>query len=65
MSFESVLMSIFSVAFLATVIRISTPLILPALGGLLSELAGVINIALEGKSKVLARQLMQSTVDHL
>ena len=48
MSFETVLMSIFSAAFLATVIRISTPLILPALGGLLSELAGVINIALEG-----------------
>lgn len=48
MSFETVLMSIFSAAFVATVIRISTPLILPALGGLLSELAGVINIALEG-----------------
>jgi ABC-type uncharacterized transport system permease subunit len=48
MSFETVMMSIFSAAFVATVIRISTPIILPALGGLLSELAGVINIALEG-----------------
>jgi simple sugar transport system permease protein len=43
-----VLTSILSAAFIATIIRTSTPLILPALGGLLSELAGVINIALEG-----------------
>ena len=48
MSFETVLASIFSAAFIATIIRTSTPLILPAMGGLLSELAGVINIALEG-----------------
>lgn len=48
MSLEVVLRSIFTAAFIATIIRVSTPLILPALGGLLSELAGVINIALEG-----------------
>ncbi len=48
MSFETVLASIFSAAFIATIIRASTPLILAAMGGLLSELAGVINIALEG-----------------
>ncbi len=48
MSFEVVLQSIFSAAFIATVIRVSTPLILPAMGGLLSELGGAINIALEG-----------------
>jgi simple sugar transport system permease protein len=48
MSLEVVLQSIFTVAFIASIIRISTPLILPALGGLISELAGVINIALEG-----------------
>jgi simple sugar transport system permease protein len=47
-NFEAVLASIFSAAFIATIIRASTPLILPALGGLISELAGVINIALEG-----------------
>lgn len=48
MSFEAVLASILSAAFIATIIRSSTPLILPAMGGLISELAGVINIALEG-----------------
>jgi ABC-type uncharacterized transport system permease subunit len=48
MSFDVVLQSIFSAAFIATVIRVSTPLILPAMGGLLSELGGAINIALEG-----------------
>lgn len=49
MSFEVVLRSILSAAFLASVLRISAPLILPALGGLLTELSGAINIALEGQ----------------
>ena len=48
MLFELVLKGIFSAAFVASVLRISTPLILPALGGLVSELAGATNIALEG-----------------
>jgi len=48
MSIETVLQSIFTATFLASVIRVSTPIILPAMGGLISELAGVINIALEG-----------------
>jgi ABC-type uncharacterized transport system permease subunit len=48
MSFEIVLASIFSAAFIATILRASTPLILAAMGGLISELGGVINIALEG-----------------
>lgn len=48
MPIEVVLRGIFSALFVASVIRISTPLILPALGGLISDLAGVINIALEG-----------------
>jgi simple sugar transport system permease protein len=48
MSIEVVLNSIFSALFLASVIRISTPLILPALGGLVSDLSGAPNIALEG-----------------
>lgn len=54
MSIEVVLGSIFSAAFLATIIRISTPLLLPALGGLVSDLGGVINIALEGQMLMAA-----------
>lgn len=54
MSLDIVLRSIFTAAFVATIIRISTPLILPALGGLISELAGVINIALEGLMLIAA-----------
>jgi ABC-type uncharacterized transport system permease subunit len=48
MPLEVVLQSIFTAAFLASVIRVTTPLLLPALGGLISAQAGVINIALEG-----------------
>jgi simple sugar transport system permease protein len=48
MSENEVLRAILSPAFLASVLRVTTPILLPALGGLVSELAGVINIALEG-----------------
>lgn len=48
MSLDVVLQSVFSAAFLATIIRISTPIILAALGGLIADRAGVVNIALEG-----------------
>lgn len=48
MSLAVVIRSILSAAFLASVLRISTPLILPALGGLITDLSGAVNIALEG-----------------
>lgn len=48
MTFETVIRSIFSTLFLASVIRISTPIIFPAMGGLNAVAAGVPNMALEG-----------------
>lgn len=54
MRIDLVLQGIFSALFIASVLRISTALILPALGGLITDLSGSINIALEGTMLVSA-----------
>lgn len=54
MAFSNVLQSIFSALFVASILRISTPIILPALGGLISDLSGATNISLEGTMLVSA-----------
>ena len=53
---------IFRIAIIFSTIRLATPLLLAALGGLLSERAGVINIALEGL--MLAGAFTSATVTH-
>src|SRR5256885_7586089 len=53
---------IFTIAMLFSAIRLATPLIFAAIGGLFSERAGVINIALEGL--MLAGAFTSATVTY-
>lgn len=46
--FQNVMEGIFSAAFLGSILRAATPILLPSLGALISDRAGVINIGLEG-----------------
>ena len=44
--------TVFSAAFFVTVIRTTTPLLLATLGGLIADLSGALNVALEGQMLV-------------
>ncbi len=45
---ENILNSIFSAGFLFAILRLTTPILLPSLGALVSNRAGVVNVGLEG-----------------
>ncbi|MDH6266192.1 ABC-type uncharacterized transport system permease subunit [Rhizobium sp. SG_E_25_P2] len=48
------LAAMFSYAFFVTVVRASTPLLFATLGGLISDLSGALNVALEGMMLIAA-----------
>jgi len=48
------LLTVFSAAFFITVIRTTTPLLFATLGGLISDLSGALNVALEGMMLIAA-----------
>ena len=45
---QEALKAILTFTFIASVLRITTPILLPALGGLMTDLGGSVNVALEG-----------------
>lgn len=51
---SSLASSLFSVGFLSSLLRVTTPILLAAIGGSISTMAGVKNIALEGTMLVAA-----------
>ena len=53
---------VFSTTFFVTVIRASTPLLFATLGGLISDLSGALNVALEGMMLIAALTAVVSSV---
>lgn len=56
------LAAVFSVTFFVTVIRATTPLLFATLGGLLSDLSGALNVALEGMMLIAALTAVVTSV---
>ena len=47
-----IILTVFSATFFVTIIRTTTPLLLATLGGLIADLSGALNVALEGQMLV-------------
>ena len=47
-----IILTVFSATFFVTIIRTTTPLLLATLGGLMADLSGALNVALEGQMLV-------------
>lgn len=56
------LAAVFSVTFFVTVIRATTPLLFATLGGLVSDLSGALNVALEGMMLIAALTAVVTSV---
>ncbi|MDO6458017.1 ABC transporter permease [Celeribacter halophilus] len=56
------LAAVFSVTFFVTVLRATTPLLFATLGGLISDLSGALNVALEGMMLVAALTAVVTSV---
>ncbi|MFZ6776844.1 ABC transporter permease [Undibacterium sp. Ji83W] len=54
MSFDAIALATFAATMVVAIMRASTPIVFAALGGLISDLAGSINVALEGIMLVAA-----------